>query len=103
MLNALLPNALPMAKSIAPIRKAASIETSSGSDVLSATSVVPTKVLPKPDCSASSPAASAMYGPARKIAAAHTPNPMIALASVMPGASAIGGSPCSTAVLSEIR
>jgi len=49
MLNALLPNTLPMARSMAPRRKAASIENSSGKDVLTATSVVPMNVLPKPD------------------------------------------------------
>src|SRR5687767_13234177 len=75
MLNVLLPKTLPMAKSIAPMRTAANDETNSGNDVLKATSVVPTNVLPSPVNSAISPADLASHGPVKTSTAAAAAKP----------------------------
>lgn len=80
MLKVLLPNTLPTARSKAPIRTAAMVATSSGSEVLAATRTVPTKVSPSPECSAISPAADATKGAATRMTSAETANRAIAAA-----------------------
>ena len=52
MLNILLPNRLPIARSIAPIFTAAIETTTSGRDVETAIKILPTNVCPKPVASA---------------------------------------------------
>ena len=88
-LKELLPKTLPMARSYAPSLRAAIEATSSGREVLSATRVVPTNVLPSPLRSASSSAACARKGPARRMTRPATAKPAIALRRLIAGGAGI--------------
>jgi len=97
MFTELLPNRLPMARSTAPMRTAASDATASGSDVARPTSSVPTKVSPKPVASASRSALLANTGAAPRITSDAMAKPIAAVRRLRGSGSGSGAATSSSA------